>query len=354
MFFNKLDDISKETGKRGWIDLPCLFQYYAFDTIGMLAYGKRYGFIEQNSDINGIIKSTRAILDYTSYVGNYPLLDKATIKNPLMLWLGRMGFVQMTTPLIPFAINSQAGRLAEMRENPERKDTNRDILDSYLALHRAKPDVVTHDIVLELGVMLGFAGSESTGVALSAFLYHVTRHSDIYRRVRNELASHIDANTSHVSYTKAQSMPYFDACVKESFRIHPPSGFVMERVAPPQGVEIAGYKVPGNVIVGCNPHAVHRDKAIFGEDADVYRPERWLEASDAQAREMWKGMLHFGSGSHTCLGRHISVMEVYKLGASLLHNYKITLDQPERDCEITVGQFVRLNYRVRVKRLSKE
>lgn len=79
-----------------------------------------------------------------------------------MLWLGRMGLVQMTTPLIPFAINSQAGRLAEMRENPERKNTNRDILDSYLALHRAKPDVVTNDMVLELGVMLGFAGSEST------------------------------------------------------------------------------------------------------------------------------------------------------------------------------------------------
>lgn len=169
-------------------------------------------------------------------------------------------------------------------------------------------------------------------------------------------------------------MPYFDACVKESFRIHPPSGFVMERVTPPQGVEIAGHKVPGNVIVGCNPHAVHRDKATFGEDADAYRPERWLEASNVQAREMWKGMLHFGSGSHTCLGRHISLMEVYKLGASLLHNFKvfsqfssmlvmraytndseqITLDQPEKDCKITVGQFVRLNYRARVERLSRE
>lgn len=169
-------------------------------------------------------------------------------------------------------------------------------------------------------------------------------------------------------------MPYFDACVKEAFRIHPPSGFVMERVTPPQGAEIAGYKVPGNVIVGCNPHAVHRDKSTFGEDADVYRPERWLEASDMQAREMWKGMIHFGSGSHTCLGRHISVMEVYKLGASLLHNFmvfsqshqcllcesytknceQITLDQPEKDCKITVGQFVRLNYRARVERLSRE
>lgn len=73
-----------------------------------------------------------------------------------------MGLIEMTTPLIPFAIISQAGRLAEMRENPERKNTNRDILDSYFALHRAKPDVVTNDMVLELGVMLGFAGSEST------------------------------------------------------------------------------------------------------------------------------------------------------------------------------------------------
>ena len=183
LFFNRLEDISQNTD---WIDLPSLFQYYAFDAIGMLAFGKRYGFVEQNADIGGIIKSTRMILDYTSYVtwwlpspkqqkqsntnsvclqaGNFPLLDKATIKNPIMLLLGRIGLVKMTTPLIPFAIKSQAGRLAEMRRNPERKNSNRDLLDSYLALHRAKPDIVTGDVVLELGVMLGFAGSESTYV----------------------------------------------------------------------------------------------------------------------------------------------------------------------------------------------
>ncbi|PCH07212.1 Cytochrome P450 [Penicillium occitanis (nom. inval.)] len=53
LFFNRLEDISQNMD---WIDLPTLFQYYAFDAIGMLAYGKRYGFIEQNADIDGISK----------------------------------------------------------------------------------------------------------------------------------------------------------------------------------------------------------------------------------------------------------------------------------------------------------
>ena len=73
-----------------------------------------------------------------------------------------MGLVKMTTPLIPFTVNSQAERLAEIQKNPDRKSSHRDILDSYLSLQSARPDLVTDDIVLELGVMLGFAGSEST------------------------------------------------------------------------------------------------------------------------------------------------------------------------------------------------
>lgn len=151
------------------------------------------------------------------------------------------------------------------------------------------------------------------------------RNPDIHRRVREELMSHLDPNTRYVSYADAQNLPYFDACVKEAFRIHPPSGFVMERVVPAEGAQIGGYTVPGNVIVGCTPWTVHRDKATFGIDADVYRPERWIDASEEQSRNMKQSMLHFGSGPHTCMGRHISVIEVYKLGVSMLKNYNVRL-----------------------------
>jgi hypothetical protein len=61
------------------------------------------------------------------------------------------------------------------------------------------------------------------------------------------------------------------------------------------------------VQVGMNAHVVHRDKRVFGEDADLFNPERWLE-SEARNKEMEKYLLTFGAGSRTCVGKNISLM----------------------------------------------
>lgn len=50
------------------IDLPHWFQNYAFDTVGSMCYSKLYGFIERDVDVDGIISTTRMILDYTAHV----------------------------------------------------------------------------------------------------------------------------------------------------------------------------------------------------------------------------------------------------------------------------------------------
>ena len=50
------------------VNVPQLLQYYAFDVVGMLAYSKSYGFLEEMADVGDIIKTTRFILDYTSHV----------------------------------------------------------------------------------------------------------------------------------------------------------------------------------------------------------------------------------------------------------------------------------------------
>ena len=92
----------------------------------------------------------------------------------------------------------------------------------------------------------------------------------------------------------------------------PPITALRERVTPPEGDIINGHQVPGGVNVGLNMRGVLLD-GVFGHDADVYRPERWLEATPAKLNEMKSVQeLVFGFGFTRCLGINIATMNLNK------------------------------------------
>ena len=105
--------------------------------------------------------------------------------------------------------------------------------------------------------------------------------------------------------------------------MHPASAVLLERVVPPAGATIAGEQIPGGTVVGVSSYATHRNEDIFGEEPKAFRPERWLEASEERVRLMEKSMLHFGAGNHLCLGKNISVREMYKVVPSLMRTFKV-------------------------------
>lgn len=73
-------------------------------------------------------------------------------------------------------------------------------------------------------------------------------------------------------------------------RMHPGVQYPLERVVPHGGANINGHFLPQDTIVGVNAAVIHRDREIFGQDADEFRPERWL-GDEEQAKVMDRHLL---------------------------------------------------------------
>jgi cytochrome P450 len=323
LFLDQTDRLYASTGNV--CDFARWLQYFAFDVIGSITYSKRHGFIEENEDIDGIIAQLANTFDYAGPVGQMPWLDMLFWKNPILMTLSKWGLYDNSFAVATFASHRMQERLASKVSNKSRDD----LLTMFLKARDARPEFMTEKRVLTMAVSMAFAGSETTAISLSSVFYYLLKNPRCLQRLREELDTAVQTGTIEnrptglVSWTESQTLPYLDACIKESFRIHPPAGLPLERIVPPQGVDIAGHWVPGGTIVGSSAWVIHRREEIFGPDVDVYRPERWLEAGEEQLKAMNGNMIQFGMGSRTCIGKNISLMEVYKLVPSFLRRFDV-------------------------------
>jgi cytochrome P450 len=264
-----------------------------------------------------------------------PWLDLIFLKNPVLRLLDYYGIMNFSFAVANFARSRMMERLAEMASNKAAgvdKFANRrpDLLSIFLKAQSERPDIMNDQRVLTMAVSMAFAGSETTGISLAAVFYYLLRNPSNYHRLMQELdeatkSGHLqDRPSGLISWNDSQTLPYLDACIKEALRMHPAAGLPLERVTPAQGAEICGEHIPGGTIVGCSAWVLHRRPEVFGDDADYYRPERWLEADKERLKVMNATMFHFGAGSRTCIGKNISLLEIYKLVPSFLRRFEVT------------------------------
>jgi cytochrome P450 len=128
---------------------------------------------------------------------------------------------------------------------------------------------------------------------MQSFFWHVLDSAPVYQAILREVEHAVKTGTipaeGNLSWNEAQNLPYFQACLKEAMRVRPAVGLNITRLVPPEGAELDGQFVPGGTSVACNGWVLHRDKDVFGQDADDFRPERWLE-DEERARRMERYM----------------------------------------------------------------
>jgi len=112
------------------------------------------------------------------------------------------------------------------------------------------------DVFTTLGANIA-AGSETTGLTLSAIIYHLWKQPKYLAMLRDELsgAHGLGYRPDPITYSEAKDLPILSAVIKEGLRIHPATNQPLSRIVPSEGATIAGTFFPGGVSVplaGCS------------------------------------------------------------------------------------------------------
>lgn len=294
-------------------------QCYAFDVIGEITFGERFGLLNMGKDEAGIFPAIDARNAYGTYAGIYPFVNKI-----IFPWLPKTGgFV--------YVINFTADQISKKMKSLRDPKTSGiegppDFVSKLVVRHEEDPEKLTRADIQMICQSNIAAGSDTTAISLSNILYFLLKHPPSLHRLRKEIDDAAAQNlvSDPITFKQAQDhLPFLQAVIKESLRLHPAVGLGLQRKVPDSGAEIAGQRFPPGTTVGVNAWVSHRNQSAFGADAAVWRPDRWLEAG---GKELEGHLLSFGMGSRTCIGKNISLLEMSKLIPQLIRTFDFRLE----------------------------
>ncbi|POR38914.1 Putative cytochrome P450 [Tolypocladium paradoxum] len=301
------------------MDMAIKCNYFALDVISELGFGAAFGFLREDRDLYQYNEKTRRFFPFVMFISSVPALLSMLGRWPLNTMGPASGDSAGFGRLMRFAGSFVDGRLAPGSKRG--KDMMQSFIDRGLTREELRQEVFTETL----------AGSDTIATAVRSTLLCLLGNSVALATLRKEMDDGIAAGavSSPIKDSEARQMPYLQAVIREGLRMFPPATGVISKEVPPGGDTILGYDIPGGVQVGQNIVAVLRIKELFGEDAEVFRPERWIEAA-AEGLDRYRAMvdvveLVFGTGKYQCLGRTIAQMELNKVFVELLRRFDFTI-----------------------------
>ncbi|TKX26047.1 cytochrome P450 monooxygenase-like protein 11 [Elsinoe australis] len=330
-FMKRIDDQFVSTGKS--CDIGLWLHLLAWDIIGEATFSRNLGFLEKGQDIDNLIEYGKQALDYQAVIGQMPWTDKLLDKN--LYW--RNG-PPSTAAALAFALGTIGAReQGEARRDSKAVDLQSDLLDDFLDIKKKDP-TVTDQHILAWVMASVVAGSDTTAIELRAITYFLCKNPDKKRKLQAELDT---ATKEHgvLPWKEASKLPYLDAVVRESVRLHPAVALSLERVVPEGGYTLPdGRYLPGGTVIGINPAVIHYNTSVYGENVTSFNPERWLRQNGEKEdvfRERVQRMREtdgtFGYGKRACIGKNVAQAEIYKIIGTLFKTYDLELVDPKKE-----------------------
>ncbi|ESQ54388.1 hypothetical protein EUTSA_v10027133mg [Eutrema salsugineum] len=300
-WFRKLS-VSATRKKEMVVDLQDVFQRFTFDTTFVLVTGFDP-------------KSLSVEMPEVEYANALDDLGDGILYRhikPKFLWKlqNRIGFGQEKRMI---EADATFDRISAKYISAKRKEVRSSKGIDHHQLNGESEDLLTSQIKLD-------PTKETVASALTWFFWLLSENPRVVTKIRQEIISKtIPERNGEENLDK---LVYLQGALYESMRLYPPVPFQRKSPIKPDLLP-SGHKVDANSTIMIFLYALGRMRAVWGEYALEFKPERWISQTGSLRDEPSFKFLSFNAGPRTCPGKHLAMTIMKKVAVEILQNYDI-------------------------------
>ncbi|CZR49130.1 putative benzoate 4-monooxygenase cytochrome P450 [Fusarium proliferatum ET1] len=328
----------------GFTHLECRrwFTYLSFDITGDLLFSEPFGMLRNGSDL---VKIENKPGSYVSMMNSLAQRSAAVATLGVLPWLKPHAH-NLPDPFFHRGMDGLQNLLGVTSTHvKERMAAGEDNHDDWLSLllraRDGQGELLKFEEIASESLTLFMAAIETVSNTLSAMMYYLATSPSSLQKLQTELdCIHVPATVA--PFTSVRALPYLDAVLNETMRLHSVLAIGLPREVLPgsKGIQLDSFYFPPGTVLSVPIYAIHRSKDIWGKDANEFRPGRWEKPSDRQNTSF----IPFGQGPAACVGRNLAEVEMKIIAATLIKRYDFCLtDSKVESTEGTTRKLKKVN-----------
>ncbi|KAI4356829.1 hypothetical protein L6164_000816 [Bauhinia variegata] len=207
-----------------------------------------------------------------------------------------------------------------------------DILSRFLMESQKDPENMTDKYLRDIILNFMIAGKDTSANTLSWFFYMLCKYPLVQEKIFQEVKDitisqeskpQIEEFVANITDATLDKMHYLHAALTETLRLYPAVPIDGREVLAPD-VLPDGYRLKKGDGVYYMAYAMGRMSSIWGDNAEEFQPERWLNNGIFQPESPFK-FISFHAGPRICLGKDFAYRQMKIVSMALVRFFRFKL-----------------------------
>ncbi|KAL4934942.1 hypothetical protein BDV06DRAFT_217788 [Aspergillus oleicola] len=285
------------------INITRWLNYYSFDIMGDLAFGKSFDMLVDGRDhylLSVMHDNMKAFALIGPLIWAFPLLVRIPFLNSASEHFWKFVGDQISWHIFHWILQGFGDRV------------------------HTKKGMMDLEAEAQLVIV---AGSDTTASTLTNAIFELLSRPQQIDMLRAEFKQQINRDIAEIAPEDLVNLPNLNAVINETLRLHPPVLSGVQRKTPPGGMQLGETFIPEDTIIQIPFYTMFRDKRCF-QHPNSFIPERWTDQPeliiDASV------FVPFNKGTYSCVGKQLALMELRWVLTMVFTQYDIEF-APEHD-----------------------